>query len=104
VQASLHARNRKRMPPRVIGNPTLLTGIAVCGTCGSDMTLRTGKSGRYRYYACAGCAQKGKTICPGRSISMPVLDAMVLEHLGDRRSGSRRRCRDPVAWAEGCFG
>jgi site-specific DNA recombinase len=84
VQASLRSRSPKRVPPRVVGNPTLLTGIARCGTCGSGMTLRTGKSGRYRYYTCAGCAQKGKTICPGRSISMAALDGMILEHLADR--------------------
>ena len=84
VQASLRSRSPKRVPPRVVGNPTLLTGIARCGTCGSGMTLRTGKSGRYRYYTCAGCAQKGKTLCPGRSISMPTLDRVVLEHLADR--------------------
>ena len=84
VQASLHARSPKRVPPRIVGNPTLLTGIARCGTCGFGMTIRTGKSGRYRYYACAGCAQKGKTVCPGRSISMPALDGLVLEHLASR--------------------
>ena len=84
VQASLHSRNPKRVPPRIVSNPTLLTGLARCATCGSGMTLRTGKSGRYRYYTCAGCAQKGKTICPGRSISMAALDGMVLEHLADR--------------------
>jgi hypothetical protein len=84
VQAGLRSRNPKRIPPRVAGNPTLLTGIAVCGTCGSGMTLRTGKSSGYRYYTCAGCAQKGKTICAGRSISLPALDGMILEHLADR--------------------
>ena len=84
VEASLRSRSPKQVPPRVVGNPTLLTGIAKCGTCGSGMTLRTGKSGRYRYYTCAGCAQKGKTICPGRSISMAALDGMILEHLADR--------------------
>jgi site-specific DNA recombinase len=84
VQASLHSRNPRRVPPRIVGNPTLLTGLARCATCGSGMTLRTGKSGRYRYYTCAGCAQKGKTVCPGRSISMAALDGMVLEHLADR--------------------
>ncbi len=80
----MRSRSPKRVPPRIVGNPTLLTGIARCGTCSSGMTLRTGKSGRYRYYTCAGCAQKGKTLCPGRSISMPALDGMVLEHLADR--------------------
>jgi site-specific DNA recombinase len=84
AQASLRARSPKRVPPRLVGNPTLLTGIARCGTCHAGMTLRTGKSGRYRYYTCAGCAQKGKTHCPGRSISMAALDGMVLEHLAER--------------------
>jgi hypothetical protein len=65
VQEILRSRSPKRAVPRVVGNPTLLTGIARCGTCGSGMTLRTGKSGRYRYYACAGCAQKGKTKVSG---------------------------------------
>jgi DNA invertase Pin-like site-specific DNA recombinase len=84
VQAHLHARSPKRVPPRIVGSPTLLTGIARCGTCGSGMTLRTGKSGRYRYYACAGCGQKGKTLCPGRSIGMGTLDEAVLGHLTER--------------------
>jgi hypothetical protein len=48
------------------------------------MTIRTGKSGRYRYYTCAGCAQKGKTFCTGRSINMDALDGMAIEHLTDR--------------------
>ena len=78
------ARSPKRVAPRIVGSPTLLTGIARCGTCGSGMTLRTGKSGRYRYYACAGCAQKGKTLCPGRSIGMGTLDEAVLGHLAER--------------------
>ncbi len=84
VQTSLRSRNPKRVPPRAVGNPTLLTGIARCATCGSGMTLRTGKSGRYRYYTCAGCAQKGKSICPGRSVSMAALDGMIFEHLAAR--------------------
>jgi site-specific DNA recombinase len=84
VQAVLAARSPKRTPPRVASGPILLTGPAQCGTCGSGMTIRTGKSGRYRYYTCAGCAQKGPTVCPGRSISMAALDGMVMEHLADR--------------------
>lgn len=84
VHANLAARNPKRTPPRVVGSPVLRTGIARCATCGSGMTLRTGKSGRYRYYTCAGAAQKGTTLCAGRSIAMAALDGMVLEHLADR--------------------
>jgi site-specific DNA recombinase len=43
VQASLHARRLKRVPPRIVANPTSLTGLARCATCDSRMTLRTGK-------------------------------------------------------------
>jgi site-specific DNA recombinase len=84
VRSSLSARSPKRVAPRIVGNPTLLTGLARCGICGSGMTLRTGKSGRYRYYVCAGRAQKGATLCRGRSISMPMLDGLVTDHLADR--------------------
>ncbi|MGO1164772.1 recombinase zinc beta ribbon domain-containing protein [Brucella sp. C7-11G] len=42
------------------------------------MTLRTGKSGRYRHYT---CAQQGKSACPGRSIPMDKLDQIVTDQL-----------------------
>jgi site-specific DNA recombinase len=53
VQAHLRARNPKVTPARVVSGPTLLTGICFCAACGGAMTLRTGKSGRYRYYTCS---------------------------------------------------
>ena len=48
------------------------------------MTLRTGKSGRYRYYTCASQAQRGKSACKGRSVPMAKLDDLVTEHLADQ--------------------
>lgn len=84
VQAMLKAKNPKVTPPRMVTGPILLTGIATCASCGGGMTLRTGKSGRYRYYTCATCAQKGKTACKGRSIPMDKLDRLVTERLADQ--------------------
>lgn len=84
VQAMLKAKNPKVTPPRVVTGPILLTGIATCASCGGGMTLRTGKSGRYRYYTCATCAQQGKAACKGRSIPMDKLDQLVTERLADR--------------------
>jgi site-specific DNA recombinase len=72
------------MPPRVVTGPILLTGIATCASCSGGMTLRTGKSGRYRYYICATCAQQGKAACKGRSIPMDKLDRLVTERLADQ--------------------
>jgi hypothetical protein len=84
VQALLADRNPRKTAPRVVSGPTLLTGLATCASCGSGMTLRTGKFNQYRYYACAGRAQKGPTRCDGCSIQMARLDDLVLEQLADR--------------------
>ncbi len=84
VQQTLDARNPKKNPPQAICGPTLLTGLIRCAHCGSGMTIRTGKSGRYRYYVCAGRAQKGESKCRGRSIAMEALDGMILDALSDR--------------------
>ncbi len=84
VQAALRAKNPKALPPRVVTGPILLTGIATCASCGGGMTLRTGKTGRYRYYTCSTCARQGKSACKGRSIPMDKLDRLVTERLADR--------------------
>jgi hypothetical protein len=87
VQRQLHARNPKVMPPRVTTGPILLTGLAVCATCGGGMMLRTGtsKNGRvYRYYTCSSSATQGKTVCRGRSVAMDKLDTLVTDHLMER--------------------
>ncbi len=87
VQRQLRARSPRVAPPRVTTGPILLTGLAVCATCGGGMTLRTGtsKGGRvYRYYTCSNCANKGKTVCKGRSFPMQKLDALVTRHLLER--------------------
>lgn len=84
VQESLAARAPNRSHPRVISSPVLLTGIAQCATCGGGMTLRTGKSGRYRYYTCASAAHRGKAVCPGRSVPMDDLDQLVIGAFAER--------------------
>jgi site-specific DNA recombinase len=87
VQRQLHARSPKIAAPRFTTGPILLTGLAVCATCGGGMTLRTGTSKNrkvYRYYTCGNCATKGQTACKGRSIPMDKLDRLVTEHLSQR--------------------
>jgi hypothetical protein len=84
VQESLAARAPDKSPPRTVTSPVLLTGIARCATCGAGMTLRTGKHGRYRYYTCAGQAQRGKAACRGRSVPMGHLDRIVTDALAER--------------------
>ena len=87
VQRQLHARNPRVTPPRVTTGPILLTGLAVCATCGRGMMLRTGtsKNGRiYRYYTCSRAAVHGKSVCRGRSVAMDKLDTLVTDQMVER--------------------
>jgi DNA invertase Pin-like site-specific DNA recombinase len=86
TQAKLGQNNPRTTPPRVVNGPSLLTGIAVCASCGAGMTrtgtIRRGKS--YSYYSCAGCQQKGKSVCKGRHIPAATLDGIILSNLKQR--------------------
>ncbi len=82
VQTQLAERAPHKTPARIVNSPTLLTGIATCAHCGAGMTLRTGKG--YRYYACAGRAQKGPTRCGGCAVPMTKVDEAVLSALSEQ--------------------
>ena len=81
VQALLKARHPTVTPSAVISGPTMLTGLIHCAKCGGAMTIRTGKGGRYRYYACSTKAQQGPTGCEGMTVAMDKLDDLVASHL-----------------------
>jgi site-specific DNA recombinase len=83
VQALLKARHPTVMPSAVISGPTMLTGLIHCAKCGGAMTIRTGKGGRYRYYACSMKARQGPTACDGVAVPMEKLDDLVASHLED---------------------
>src|ERR1700726_3029009 len=84
VQMLLKSRSPAMVAPRVVSGPTLLTGICFCAGCGGAMTLRTGKSGRYRYYTCCTKARQGETGCPGRTVPMEKLDNRIAEYIEQR--------------------
>jgi site-specific DNA recombinase len=84
VQALLRSRSPALTAPRIVGGPTLLTGICFCAGCGMAMTLRTGKSGRYRYYTCSTKARQGETGCRGRTVPMEKLEMLVADHIERR--------------------
>ncbi len=62
----------------------MLTGLIHCAKCGGAMTIRTGKGGRYRYYACSMKARQGPTACTGMAVPMEKLDDLVASHLEER--------------------
>ena len=86
VQAKLARHNPRVTPPRTVNGPNLLAGLATCATCGSGM-VRTGTAcGKrsYTYYSCAGCHQKGKSVCKGRHIPTAKLDNLVVDNVKEK--------------------
>ncbi|TRL24660.1 recombinase family protein [Methylosinus sporium] len=84
VQEILRSKNPRVNPPQTVSGPILLTGVARCAECGAAMTIRTGKSGRYRYYSCANPQARGKSACSGHSVRMGRLDEAVTSALCER--------------------
>jgi site-specific DNA recombinase len=93
VQRAMSQRNPAAMAPRFVNSPILLGGICFCGLCGAAMTLRTGKAGAYRYYACSTQARQGEKGCKGLSVRMDLLDASVIDHLEQRLLNPERLAR-----------
>ena len=81
VQNKLRANRPSEIPPQIVSGPSLLVGLAKCDLCGGAMTLRTGKSGRYKYLTCCAQITKGKTACEGQSIRMDFVDEIVLSEV-----------------------
>lgn len=94
VQTRLVERRATNRPARVSTTNNLLIGIARCGCggdgCGGGMTISTGKSGQYKYYACSNRARAGVTVCAGRRIPMAKLDDVVLAAVEQRLLTPRR--------------
>lgn len=88
VQSKLVEHRPQNQAARVTTTNNLLIGLARCGCdddgCSGAMTISTGKSGQYKYYACSNRARSGATVCKGRRISMPRLDDIVLSALEER--------------------
>ena len=86
VKQKLAERHPDKVPPRIVNTPTLLTGFVKCGLCGANMTIATGKSGRYRYYKCSNKINnlvKG-SCCNNNNIPMEKLDSLVLETISNK--------------------
>ena len=77
------SRSPENVPPRIVGNPTLLTGLLKC-SCGSSMTIATGKGGRYRYYKCTSKINLDETSCTAGNIPMEKLDQLILDAIAER--------------------
>jgi site-specific DNA recombinase len=84
VQRLMTNRNPRTVHSRFVSGSTLLGGICFCGICGGAMTLRTGKSGQYRYYTCCSRARTGPKGRGGLTVPMNQVDNAVIDYLENR--------------------
>ena len=86
--AAIRASRRPRAtPPRVVNGVTMLPSrVARCGMadCGAGLTVRSGKGGRYHYYACEHRVNRSADACTLPAIRRETLDEVVLDALLDR--------------------
>jgi DNA invertase Pin-like site-specific DNA recombinase len=83
LQESAQARgsDRRKSPPRE--GPALLQGLAICGVCGSRMTVRyhVGRAGLYPEYICQSAhVNRGAPLCqhlPGQAIDAAVSNLLM---------------------------
>lgn len=54
------------------------------------MVMRTGKAGRYRYYACQTKARTDTSRCTGMAIPMDALDTLIAKHMTARLLDRKR--------------
>jgi len=95
AQTLLKTRCPALTAPRIVSGPTLHSGICFCGSCGGAMTLRTGKSGRYRYYTC--CTRPGRTRSVARGGPFPWKSSTA-----SWPSTSNSGCCSPSASSKSC--
>ncbi len=78
------AHSPKKINPRVVSSPTLLTGLIRCSDCGAGMVVATGKSGRYRYDKCSNRMSRGNAARKSGNKPLEKLDTLVLDALRQR--------------------
>lgn len=84
VQQLLAQRNVPVKRLATTSHPPLLSGVARCDNCAGALSIRTGKSGRYRYYACSTRARQGSAACEGMALPMSELDDLVVTFVRER--------------------
>ncbi|MCG9642909.1 recombinase family protein [Vibrio parahaemolyticus] len=85
VRKSLKERDAQQLWVKAIRSNNLLTGLLKCGICGGGMTVCSGKSGRYKYYACTKKLKKSVDLCQSKWVPKQELDQLVestiIEHV-----------------------
>ncbi len=83
VQNLMKERMPKKVHPKRVGSPFLLSGIAYCGYCGKALVGRYAKSGEFSYYVCGTLDKKGAGSCQARYLNANKFESLVVKQIKD---------------------
>jgi len=78
VPTLMKERMPKRVNPRRVSSPFLLSGLAFCGHCGKALVGKYAKSGEFAYYVCGTLLKKGAGSCPTRYLNSQQFENLVI--------------------------
>ena len=81
IARMMESRAPKKVNPRRISSPYLLSGLAKCETCGKAMTAAEAKSGRYTYYICHSLLKRGKGTCKTPRLNAKRFEKIIVDEL-----------------------
>ena len=81
IAGMMQSRAPKKVNPRRISSPYLLSGIAKCETCGKAMTAAEAKSGKYTYYICHSLLKRGKGTCKTPRLNAKKFEKIIVDEL-----------------------
>jgi DNA invertase Pin-like site-specific DNA recombinase len=79
VQAVINGADANIKPARLTNGSLMLTGLLFCERCGAMMHIITGKSGRYRYYACGERHRTAGEGCTTPNLPLATVEEAVAE-------------------------
>ena len=81
IAKMMESRAPKKVNPRRISSPYLLSGLAKCETCGKAMTAAEAKSGKYTYYICHSLLKRGKGTCKTPRLNAKKFEKIIVDEL-----------------------
>ena len=81
IARMMESRAPKKVNPRRVSSPYLLSGIAKCETCGKAMTAAEAKSGKYTYYICHSLLKQGKGACKTPRLNAKKFEKIIVDEL-----------------------
>jgi site-specific DNA recombinase len=84
VQSLMRERMPKKVHPRRVSSPFLLSGIACCGYCGKALVGKYAKNGEFAYYVCGTLDKKGSGSCLAKYLNANKLESSVIKQIKER--------------------